>query len=128
MARGIALKLSGEFREDTGKALVQRLIELGKGAEMFDDALVSRIGPAAGLVCRLLVRNGIFVVIVAEQMEPDCECKRITLDSNDTPDFAAEKILDMLAHENLVSIESHDYSPDEEEEIRRRLADIGYIE
>jgi len=128
MARGTALRLRGEFREDTAKALAQRLIELGKGAEIFDDALVSRLGPAAGLACRLLVRNGVFVVIVSEHVETDCECKCNAVDPHDTPDFAAEKILDMLAHENLVSIESHDYSPDEEEEIRRRLADIGYIE
>jgi len=90
--------------------------------------MAANLGPSAGFVCRLLVRNGVFVIVVSDEVKPDCECREIELDKNDTADFAAEKILDTLAHENLVSLETHDYSADEEEEIRRRLADLGYIE
>ncbi len=128
MERAIALRLKGVTQEETGRVLAQRLIELGKRAEVMDVAMAANLGPSAGFVCRLLVRNGVFVIVVSDEVKPDCECREIELDKNDTADFAAEKILDTLAHENLVSLETHDYSADEEEEIRRRLADLGYIE
>ena len=52
----------------------------------------------------------------------------VELDGDDTPDFAAEKVIDILAEHGIISLPAADYTPDEEERIRRRLQDLGYIE
>ena len=48
--------------------------------------------------------------------------------THDTPDFAAEKVLDELAEAGILTLEDAGYSDEEEERIRKRLADLGYIE
>jgi len=52
----------------------------------------------------------------------------VELDGDDTPDFAAEKVIDILAENGVISLPAADYTPEEEEKIRRRLQDLGYIE
>ncbi len=52
----------------------------------------------------------------------------VDLDPHDTPDFAAEKVIDILAENKVISLPSTDYTREEEETIRRRLQDLGYIE
>lgn len=128
MTKGTALRLTGANPEETARVLAQRLIELGRNVEVMDRAMADRLGAGAGFVCRLLSRNGVIVLVVSEDVRPDCECMSMAIDANDTPDFAAEKILDELSRRNLVLLDTHEYTPEEEEEIRRRLADLGYIE
>jgi hypothetical protein len=128
MAKGITIQLTGALPAETAKALLTRLAEIGKQVERMDSTLAAKIGPASGLVCRLLSRNGVFVVSIDPALTPEGEVLAVEIDPSDTPDFAAEKILDNLSDRGLVSFENADYSPEEEEEVRQRLADLGYIE
>jgi len=90
-------------------------------------ALAKRLGDAA-FVCRLLSRNGIIVLATYGGAKPQEDCLEMAVDPRDTPDFAAEKILHGLEEKGVIERASADYTPQEEEEIRRRLADLGYIE
>jgi len=69
-----------------------------------------------------------FVVACCQEAVAPEGAVRIETDAHDTPDFAAEKALDILAEKGSISLELHDYTPEEEEQIRKRLADLGYIE
>lgn len=130
MEKGITVRLTGHSVPETVRALATRLVEMGKRVEVIDAAHVDRFGGDAGAAyaCRLLSRNGVLVVAGYEGREPEGEYIEAEVDVHDTPDFAAEKIVDALAEAGFVELESADYSPEEEEEIRKRLADLGYIE
>ncbi len=130
MKKGITVRLTGANVPETMKALATRLAELGRSVEVLDASHADKVGGDAGLawVSRLLSRNGVIVLAAYEGREPEGECIEAEILEHDTPDFAAEKIVDALAEEGIVRLEGVDYSPEEEEEIRKRLADLGYIE
>lgn len=130
MNRGITVWLRGAAASETARALVRRLVELGHNAETIDAPLVALLGGAAGAAqaCRLLSRNGVIVAAAFDGARPEGACIEIALSVHDTPDFAAEKILDALADAGLVNLGSGGYAPEQEERIKQRLADLGYIE
>jgi hypothetical protein len=115
---------------DTAHILTVRLIEMGRKVEHFDEAMAQRFRTikAASLACEMLVRNGVVVIVTHPKLRPNAPRLTVDADVNDTPDFAAEKVLDELAASGVIAMESSDYSPEEEEQIRKRLADLGYIE
>ena len=127
-SHGVAIRLVGSLTEDTASVLVDRLRELGRRTEWVNAETAGRLGAGAGFACQLLVRNGVFVVVSEAGVHPECDARVMELDPNDTPEFAAEKVLDVLAEEGLVALELDDYSPEEEEQVRQRLSDLGYIE
>ncbi|HOE65913.1 MAG TPA: hypothetical protein PLO62_05255 [Candidatus Hydrogenedentes bacterium] len=102
--------LTGPLASETAPVLVRRLLELG--------GRVDRIMPQDEAVC----------IAFRTDVPGDRTKIAAETDANDTPDFAAEKVLDMLAATGLIAIDLHDYSPEEEERIRERLANLGYIE
>ncbi|NIA13504.1 MAG: hypothetical protein GWP08_05440 [Nitrospiraceae bacterium] len=130
MSKNISVGLTGPNVAETANALGMRLIELGYNAEVADAAVVERLGgpEPAVFACGLLVRNGVIVIDTLSSVRPDGERLDIEIDENDTPDFAAEKILDDLAGVGAITLEETGYSPEEEERIRERLASLGYIE
>lgn len=130
MEKGIVVNLSGANVAETAKVLTVRLIEMGRNVEHLDATAAAHFGSmkAAAYACGLLVRNGVVVIVTHPKIKPHAEHVDIEVDANDTPDFAAEKILDELAAAKVIVLESYDYSPEEEEQIRKRLADLGYIE
>ncbi len=130
MQKGLSVCLTGIGVVDAVKTLGRRLVEMGRGVEVFSTEEVRKLGGAkrAAYVCGLLARNGIVVVVTDKAVCPEGEVIRAEVDAHDTPDFAAEKILDELAATGAVTLEAVDYSPEEEEAIRKRLADLGYIE
>lgn len=130
MVKGTTVCLTGANAVETAKILGARLIELGRNAELIDAEAVDRLGGPTGAAraCLLLTRNGVVVVSTSAGFTPEGDAMPVEIDLNDTPDFAAEKILDALAGAGLVSLETGGYSPEEEEQIRRRLASLGYIE
>ena len=130
MDKGISVHLSGAGVAETAKALGVRLVELGYGVEQIDADAVRKLGGPAGaaFACHLLARNGVVAVCSCPDVTPEGETLSVEIDANDTPDFAAEKILDALADAGVITLEAGDYSPEEEEQIRRRLASLGYIE
>ena len=130
MQKGMAVLLRGSNIVDTAKMLAVRLLEMGRNVEHLDEAAVKRLGgPAsAAHACDLLTRNGVIAVITHPKLKPRGGVLEIEVDAHDTPDFAAEKILDELAAAGVIALESTGYSPEEEELIRKRLADLGYIE
>ena len=130
MEKGIVVNLSGANAAETAKVLTVRLIEMGRNVEHLDAPAAAHFGSmkAAAYACELLVRNGVVVIVTHPKIKPHAEHVDIEVDANDTPDFAAEKILDELAAAKVIVLESYDYSPEEEEQIRKRLADLGYIE
>jgi len=130
MEKGIVVNLSGANVAGTAKVLTVRLIEMGRNVEHLEAAAAAHFGSmkAAAYACELLVRNGVVVIVTHPKIKPHAEHVNIEVDANDTPDFAAEKILDELAAAKVIVLESYDYSPEEEEQIRKRLADLGYIE
>ena len=130
MQKGISICLSGVNAEETARLLVVRLIEMGWGAEHLDAGTVRLLGGAkpAGRVCGLLARNGVVVAVTHPKLRPEGDRLNVEVDAHDTPDFAAEKILDQLAETGVIALESAGYSPEEEELIHQRLANLGYIE
>lgn len=128
MERGTSVRLAGANVEATAEALVSRLRDLQREVEVMDTSMADRLGPAAALVCQILARNGIIVIVAVPEVKPDSDCIEIVIDPKDTPDFAAEKILDALAGSGVVTLALHEYSAEDEEIVRRRLAELGYIE
>jgi len=108
------VRIVGEGAAETAHALVRRLAELGchvcppdrKPSEDF-----------AGVA-----------VLLGQSSSSSGADETVEVSPHDTPDFAAEKILDLLDERGVISMESEDYSPEEEEAVRKRLADLGYIE
>ncbi|HDP36190.1 MAG TPA: hypothetical protein ENN29_13920 [Candidatus Hydrogenedentes bacterium] len=47
---------------------------------------------------------------------------------HDTPSLSVEKILDALADRGWVRLETAELTPEEEEQIRARLQDLGYVD
>lgn len=130
MQKGMMVRVSGANAVDTAKMLTVRLIEMGRNAEHFDEAMVKRLGTlkAAGCACELLARNGVIVVVTHAKLHPEGPRLDVEVAAHDTPDFAAEKIIDDLAAAGAVALASVDYSPEEEEQIKNRLSRLGYIE
>lgn len=108
------VSLTGENAAETARVLVRRLVETGCNvcppdrdpAEAFEGVALRLGEPAAG--------------------GPADET--VAVSPHDTPDFAAEKILDLLGDRGLIALEPEGYTLEEEEAIRQRLADLGYIE
>lgn len=123
-----SIMLTGQGLPETAKALVGRLIELGYNAEYVSPAVAERLGgePGAALACRLLARNGCFAV--CHELAPEGDRFEWEVGPHDTPDFAAEKALDALADAGHIEVHDVSYTPEEEERVRKRLADLGYIE
>jgi len=130
MEKGIVVRLTGAEMVETAKVLTVRLIEMGRSVEHFDAEMTARFGTAkaASYAGEILARNGVVVIVTEPKVKPRAESITIDVDANDTPDFAAEKILDELAAAKVIALDASDYSPEEEEQIRKRLADLGYIE
>lgn len=103
MNTGVTIRLSGHLPEAVAKILARRLVELGHKAE-YAETVVRLVTPEPG---------------------PDLP---VRISEHDTADFAAEKVLDLLAERGAVDLEPVDYSPEEEARIRARLSDLGYIE
>jgi hypothetical protein len=110
--------------------LLVRLIEMGRSAECIESRLMKQFGTlkAAAVACTLLVRNGIIVVATNPKLRPEGPRLDVEAAVHDTADFAAEKIIDDLAAAGILALDAADYSPEEEEQIKKRLADLGYIE
>ena len=100
--RGITLHLSGPNAEEVAKALMARLTELG--------------------------RQGDIVVVTGAGLKPNRDCLEFSISPHDTPEFAAEKVLDALAESGIIALQTCEYTPEEEEQVRRRLADLGYLD
>ena len=100
-----------------------------------------------GFLGNLLHRNNIFAIIVSDAESNDRKNVKenynnylqinlgnsdllcdLTLDVNDDPKTNAKKIIDYLVKQNLIPENAQEvYSEDEEEEIRKRLEDLGYV-
>lgn len=130
MKEAIVIRLAGASAAGCAEVLVARLKELGASAEFLDEAAITRIGGAnaAAQACERLARDGVFAVTTARLLAQAMECLDVEISPHDTPDFAAEKVLDQLASHGLVRLDLGEYSQAEEEEIRKRLSGLGYIE
>jgi hypothetical protein len=129
MEKGVSVTLTGPNRGETFKALAARLLEVGARVERLGSNASQTMTPdGAALAAQLLSRNGVVVLVTDERVRPQGETLSAEIDPNDTPDFAAEKVLDLLAGAGVIELEEADYSPEEEEAIRQRLSDLGYIE
>lgn len=130
MLKNINVRLTGAHVPETARALAVRLIELGRKAEIIDDKAVARIGTAdaTSQAVDLLSRNDVICVITRHDITSEAGGIDVEVSEHDTPEFAAEKILDTLAEAGAVSLDEAGYSPQQEEEIRRRLSELGYIE
>ncbi|MCX5758249.1 MAG: hypothetical protein NTU83_07030 [Candidatus Hydrogenedentes bacterium] len=130
MDKGATICLKGGACAEAAKALAVRLLEMGRNVERLDADVVKRLGGVkrAAFVCGLLSRNGVFVVATAPGGKPEGESLDVEIDEHDTPDFAAEKVIDELAERGLLRQDAAQYTQEEEELIRKRLADLGYVE
>lgn len=130
MGKGATVWLTGAHVSETAHALLLRLRELGSNAECIDESHAARLGgaTAAAHACHELCSQGVIVVAAYGGVRPEGECLEVEIPAHDTPDFAAEKVLDELAEAGVLDLEHTDYSPEEEERIKHRLADLGYIE
>ena len=66
------------------------------------------------------------VSVVCDDGDGDGPCYRMA--PHDTAEFAADKMLDLLAGLGVVDSEDEGLSEDEERAIRQRLTDLGYLE
>lgn len=130
MEKGATICLSGAESAGVAKALALRLVEMGRNVERVDGDTVKRLGGVkrAGFVCALLSRNDVFVIVTAPGARPEGVSLDVEINEHDTPDFAAEKIIDELSERGLLRVDAVQYTPEEEELIRKRLADLGYVE
>ncbi len=103
MSLGHTIRLTGAGVEKTVAALALRLNELGHKVE-----------PDHG---------GLRLIDAVSQEELNYE-----IDANDPPEFAAEKILDVLEERGWIKLDSTGVSAEEEAEITDRLRRLGYIE
>ncbi len=114
MNQPYTIRLTGEHAADAAHALGRRLVELGSRVCPPGQA------PPAGF-------DGV-VIRLGDAPSPVPAGDTVAISAHDTPDFAAEKILDVLHENGVISLESETYTPEEEEEIRKRLSDLGYID
>lgn len=56
------------------------------------------------------------------------ETKNWCINVHDSVDFAGEKILDDLEAEGIINLDQNEIESEDEEAIRQRLQDLGYIE
>lgn len=106
MESTLRIRLSGAHVKETARALGARLVELGYDLEEEGTDIVLQLATPLDAPSAL-----------------DYE-----VDPNDPGEFAAEKILDDLEARDLIALETPDVSAEEEEAIRQRLQDLGYIE
>ncbi len=89
-------------------------------------------GPGAGAVRAALLAKLVppVEVIRTFTVETDADSADVVekVSAHDSPDFAAEKILDALAGRNWVRFHETALTPEEERALRDRLFDLGYIE
>jgi hypothetical protein len=130
MPKGIVVCLTGAQVEETARALAVRLAEMGRETELIDAGMVKRLGglKRAGYACGLLARHGVVAIATVPRLHPEGAALAVEVESHDTPEFAAEKVVDELAAAGIVVSDVVQYSPADEEQIRKRLADLGYIE
>ena len=136
----------GQFVELIVHSEVQEI--LGQGLKgTIEDKLI--FTDRLGFLGHLLHRNNIFALIVSRDasvegrkmvkqtyknyiqinigQSKDLICD-LDLNSNENPKENARKIIEYLVLEKLISEKSHStYSSEEEEEIRRRLEELGYV-
>ena len=132
----VELIVESEIREILGRGLK----DTPEDKATFTDRL--------GFLGNLLHRNNIFAFIISKNAElndrkivkenyknylqinlgnkdPLCD---LTLDAKEDPKINAKKIIEYLIKEKLISEQCQTvYSEDEEEEIRKRLEDLGYV-
>lgn len=134
MNKAMTIRFAGLTDEtalaETARALAVRLAGMGRAVELVDKAVLARLETQerAAYVCGLLVRNGVFAISLLPGLTPDGAVLDAELSEHDTPDFAAEKILDDLAEAGVLVLDDAGYSAEDEELVRKRLADLGYIE
>jgi hypothetical protein len=109
MPAGILVCLRGPNAEATARALEARLRELGRDAGLEE-------------------AGGGIAITTNTDAAPDKPRLIADLSPHDTPEFAAEKILDQLAEAGHVRLDTGAYTPEEEAAVQRRLADLGYVE
>lgn len=130
MDKGILVGLSGEQVAETAHALAVRLIEHHREVKVVETAGMDT-PKALEAICHF-VHNGFVVLMQGVALPADWRetipILEIEIAPYDTPDFAAEKILDELAEVGALTLQDAVYSPEDEERIRKRLADLGYIE
>lgn len=114
MRHRFTVRIVGEGAQETAHVLVRRLVEIG--AEVCPPGRRAPEGFAG------------VTVLAGEAGSGQRDDEVIEVSPHDTADFAAEKILDLLAEHGVVSLESEGYTPEEEEQIRKRLSDLGYID
>ncbi|HUW60356.1 MAG TPA: hypothetical protein VMZ06_05050 [Candidatus Bathyarchaeia archaeon] len=112
MRQTVCLQLKGANAGEVAGILACRLVEFQCRAKLER--------PSSAAECNLRIATA-----PAAQA---AENLAVELDAHDTPDFAAEKVIDILAENGVISLPAADYTPEEEEKIRRRLQDLGYIE
>jgi len=111
MGGGLIVLLEGPQADEVAEILASRLRELGRKVEPRD------------------ARDGAIVITSDAGLKPEGVPRLLCpLSKHDTPDFATEKILDRLAEAGAVALGGTGYSREEEERIRERLANLGYIE
>ena len=127
--------VQGEIREILGRGLK----DTKEDKTTFADRL--------GFLGNLLHRNSIFALIISQASLEDRKLVKntyknyiqatldendgltdIALSSNDPPDIRTKKVVDFLISQKLIPEQAQEvYSKEEEEEIRRRLEELGYV-
>ena len=103
----MVVQITGPEAEATAAVLAARLSELGQ--EGREDGADVGFTPIAAS---------------AEALEP----MACTVDQYDAPDFAAEKILDMLEKRGVVRLDASEVSAEEEARMEDRLNRLGYLD
>ncbi len=94
-----------------------RLRIAGHNAETVREALIAKLVPPVVILRPFLVETK---TEAADMVE--------TASAHDSPDFAADKILDALADREWIQFCDRGLTQAEERALRDRLIDLGYIE
>ncbi|GMU93483.1 MAG: hypothetical protein AMXMBFR4_25410 [Candidatus Hydrogenedentota bacterium] len=130
MRKGISVRFLGQNSEPVARALAERLRECRRRAECIDEPLARRIGSpeSCTTACDVLVRNGVIVLLTAQDVQPTQPPLDIYVDAWHTAEDAVDHVLNSLARLSVIDRMPIAFSAVPEPAAWPRAANWGYAE
>jgi hypothetical protein len=134
---GVVIWISGDGKvaDELGDGLRSEMVSRGGKVELLDADALEKLGAAGSYrgtaaTCDMLARHGAIVIVIGKgRLRCDLhqvEVREITADMMLSED-EVEGFVRKLELSGLLPPPRHDVHPDEEDEIRKKLSDLGYL-
>ncbi|MBD3369755.1 hypothetical protein GF402_05250 [Candidatus Fermentibacteria bacterium] len=134
---GVVIWISdgGSRANELADGLKVEMTSRGGKVELLDAEALGRLGAGGNhggtaAACDMLARHGAIVIVIGKATLHcdlhDVEVQEITSEMIASED-AIQRFLRKLELSGLLPPPKHDVHPDEEEEIRKKLSDLGYL-